>query len=171
MTKRTIAPESQYRIALRCADLLKDPKIPDRDKEIAREFAIYQRGAYEIAGLQKITGKRGFLSEDMISIEIRRLFGDLIEYQPRYPNQKHRHTADERRLLRKAKERLMKANPFCAICGSPEGLALDHIVPVTAGGGNDNGNLQLLCAVCHRKKTIQEGEALGFLKSQRRNKP
>ena len=168
MSKRTLSPESQYRIALRCAEILKNPKIPVRDKEIAKEFAVYQKGAFDIAKEEKIIGKRGFLSEDMIHNEIRRMFGDLIEYQSKYPNQKQRHNADERRLLRKEKARLLRENSCCAICGRTEDLELDHVIPVTAGGGNDKGNLQLLCFACHRKKTLQEGKELGFLKTVRR---
>ena len=33
---------------------------------------------------------------------------------------------------------------------------IDHIIPLAAGGTNDNKNLQLLCVDCHKDKTIQE---------------
>jgi 5-methylcytosine-specific restriction endonuclease McrA len=33
---------------------------------------------------------------------------------------------------------------------------IDHIIPLAAGGSNENTNLQLLCIDCHKDKTIQE---------------
>ena len=37
-------------------------------------------------------------------------------------------------------------------CRSQERLELDHITPVSKGGGNTARNLQLLCERCNRKK-------------------
>lgn len=45
----------------------------------------------------------------------------------------------------------------CACCGSSDGdLAIDHIKPVSRGGGNDPDNLQLLCTSCNSKKGKDE---------------
>ena len=33
---------------------------------------------------------------------------------------------------------------------------IDHIIPLAAGGSNENTNLQLLCIDCHKDKIIQE---------------
>lgn len=40
----------------------------------------------------------------------------------------------------------------CRWCGETEGLALDHILPVAAGGTDDPDNLQLLCGSCNSSK-------------------
>ena len=57
----------------------------------------------------------------------------------------------------------------CAACGRfvehPGGYQLDHITPLSAGGSNDDLNLQLLCwwmddgeaKGCHVEKTAQDG--------------
>ncbi len=41
---------------------------------------------------------------------------------------------------------------ICAICSSKERLEVDHITPVSRGGGNERGNLQPLCFICNRRK-------------------
>lgn len=33
---------------------------------------------------------------------------------------------------------------------------VDHVVPLADGGTNEDGNLQLLCVECHRRKTTRE---------------
>lgn len=35
-------------------------------------------------------------------------------------------------------------------------LHLDHVVALVDGGSNTDGNLQLLCDFCHKKKTASE---------------
>lgn len=40
----------------------------------------------------------------------------------------------------------------CVRCGSQDDLTVDHITPVSAGGGNDLSNLQTLCRPCNSKK-------------------
>ena len=37
----------------------------------------------------------------------------------------------------------------CVRCGSTDRLQVHHRVPVAEGGGNDLGNLELLCHRCH----------------------
>jgi 5-methylcytosine-specific restriction protein A len=53
-------------------------------------------------------------------------------------------------------------HPLCVQC-EREGRTtlaheLDHIVPLWAGGGDSDANLQGLCAECHRTKTAREAE-------------
>jgi HNH endonuclease. len=38
---------------------------------------------------------------------------------------------------------------------------VDHIIPKSQGGTDDDGNLQSLCAACHRAKTAREGRGRG----------
>lgn len=40
----------------------------------------------------------------------------------------------------------------CRGCGAIDNLTLDHILPKSEGGTNDDSNLQTLCAPCNRKK-------------------
>lgn len=43
-------------------------------------------------------------------------------------------------------------NYTCCSCGSLEQLTVDHIVPVSKGGGDEMGNLQTLCRPCNSRK-------------------
>lgn len=40
----------------------------------------------------------------------------------------------------------------CQECGANRRLSLDHIIPVSAGGTNDNDNLRILCLDCNSSK-------------------
>lgn len=60
---------------------------------------------------------------------------------------------DRRRLIR-------RRGPHCEKCGwtdpTGETLEADHIVPIYKGGADDISNKQLLCADCHKDKTVAE---------------
>ena len=43
----------------------------------------------------------------------------------------------------------------CRSCGRL-GIVVDHIVPLWAGGSDDESNKQLLCDACHNSKTKRE---------------
>lgn len=40
----------------------------------------------------------------------------------------------------------------CRYCGTPERLTIDHIIPIVAGGSNQESNLQTLCEPCNWEK-------------------
>lgn len=40
----------------------------------------------------------------------------------------------------------------CVFCGATEDLTLDHILPISKGGGNELSNLQTLCRSCNSRK-------------------
>ena len=40
----------------------------------------------------------------------------------------------------------------CVTCSAERFLTIDHIVPVSKGGTDDEGNLQTLCSICNSKK-------------------
>jgi 5-methylcytosine-specific restriction protein A len=46
-------------------------------------------------------------------------------------------------------EHLRQGEPF-------PGNHVDHINPKAKGGGDEDSNLQTLCAACHKRKTIEE---------------
>ncbi len=54
--------------------------------------------------------------------------------------------------------KLLKEHPYCTLCGSRPGkereveLDIDHIVPASKGGTDEESNLQVLCAQCNRAK-------------------
>lgn len=43
--------------------------------------------------------------------------------------------------------------PGCAACGSQSNPEVDHIVPMSRGGSDELGNLQILCRSCNRRKS------------------
>lgn len=49
-------------------------------------------------------------------------------------------------------ESLNKHDNACAICGSKENLAIDHIYPVSKNGVNTPENIQPLCKSCNSRK-------------------
>ncbi len=61
------------------------------------------------------------------------------------------------RPLQTLRRRLLSAQPLCVACQRAGRLTvaseLDHIVALVNGGGNEEENLQSLCAPCHVDKT------------------
>lgn len=48
----------------------------------------------------------------------------------------------------------------CVLCGAPLALRtarIDHVVPISAGGGGEDANLRTLCLPCHRRVTPRGG--------------
>ena len=42
--------------------------------------------------------------------------------------------------------------PTCELCGSTKNLVIDHITPLSQGGGNQADNLRTLCQSCNVKE-------------------
>lgn len=51
---------------------------------------------------------------------------------------------------------------LCATCAQAKPLTIDHIVPVSKGGTNDLGNLQLLCRPCNTSKMTKIFSGIGY---------
>lgn len=51
------------------------------------------------------------------------------------------------------RERILKKyNYKCVNCNATEKLEIDHIIPVSRGGREDEDNMQVLCKKCNLKK-------------------
>lgn len=60
------------------------------------------------------------------------------------------------------RDRVLAAAKFkCAHCGCSDSLCIDHIVPVSAGGINEQSNLQALCVSCNSRKAAGERRGAG----------
>ena len=54
----------------------------------------------------------------------------------------------------KVKRAHLRREPGCRVCGSTDGVQVDHIIEVTDGGAlYDDENCQTLCQAHHREKT------------------
>jgi hypothetical protein len=47
---------------------------------------------------------------------------------------------------------LVRDGARCRRCRSASNLEIDHLVPISKGGGSDESNLQVLCRRCNRRK-------------------
>ena len=51
------------------------------------------------------------------------------------------------------REKILKKYDYqCVQCGAVERLEVDHIIPLSIGGRDDEDNLQILCRTCNAKK-------------------
>lgn len=50
----------------------------------------------------------------------------------------------------------------CAYCGASRELQIDHLLPVSRGGGDEIQNLTLACVDCNKKKGTQTAAEFGF---------
>lgn len=64
----------------------------------------------------------------------------------------YRYGSDRDYISRYIRRDVLKIG-FCAVCGSDKNLEVDHIFPISKGGGSDRENLQTLCRRCNRFKS------------------
>lgn len=67
-------------------------------------------------------------------------------------------TDRRRRSMASERKRMLNADPYCKQCGIKVGkdAQVDHIVGLSEGGGHEESNLQLLCPICHSRKTAAQ---------------
>src|SRR5688572_27372438 len=66
---------------------------------------------------------------------------------------------DNRLRGRRGKERRkrwLEANPLCVHCCQAIATIVDHVIPLSKGGTDDESNLQSLCAECDKAKTAAD---------------
>ena len=52
---------------------------------------------------------------------------------------------------------LAESNGCCVLCGVPQDITIDHIIPVTKGGKHTANNVQPLCRKCNSSKGAKCG--------------
>ena len=55
----------------------------------------------------------------------------------------------------KRRAEYINKHPYCVRCGKPT-TDVDHKMPRSRGGSDDDSNLQSLCGYCHKQKTARE---------------
>jgi 5-methylcytosine-specific restriction endonuclease McrA len=63
------------------------------------------------------------------------------------------------RKLQAIRNRVLRENPLCEVCGKRAAIEVDHIKPLYKGGDDDpydDGNRQALCEQCHTEKTKRD---------------
>ena len=81
------------------------------------------------------------------------------EKRAAYENARRAKRASNQSYLITDKFLLHLYNSNCVFCGKSETITADHIIPVSRGGSDSEGNLQPLCKSCNsskKDKTIME---------------
>lgn len=78
------------------------------------------------------------------------------QYRSRSTGPRSRGVSDKlrRRVLRRDGHACLIGGPGCEV----EATQVDHITPVSEGGGDDLSNLQSACDHCHEVKTQEEAQ-------------
>jgi len=65
---------------------------------------------------------------------------------------------------------LRRDQSTCYVCGGGA-THVDHVIPASRGGSDDDSNLRAMCARCHAHKSGQEGNALRPKRASRKRAP
>ena len=134
------------------------------EEQVEEAIRMYQSGL----SLAKCAEPFGVSRQSMHDLLKRRIeLRDRIEALPRLTDEERSKVQEKRnrasRRYRSKAARITAAqikavkdrDKACVKCGA-EGVDIDHITPVSAGGQTEMGNLQLLCKPCHIEKTRQD---------------
>ena len=58
----------------------------------------------------------------------------------------------------------------CYVCGRHGATHVDHVVPASRGGSDDDANLRAICGECHGRKTAAEANAANPMAKPRKRK-
>lgn len=64
----------------------------------------------------------------------------------------NRRSSGERLTVKEVEAVLNYYGNQCLACGSAGSLTIDHVIPLSKGGPNELGNLQVLCGRCNSSK-------------------
>ena len=53
---------------------------------------------------------------------------------------------------RQLRRRILARNPTCTICRQAPAVEVDHIIPRSQGGTDDESNLRATCRLCNRSR-------------------
>lgn len=66
---------------------------------------------------------------------------------------------------------LSRDGGICYLCGQPGAGEVDHLIPASRGGNDDDSNLAAVHKRCHRFKTSREANAVNPLARSRKRQP
>jgi 5-methylcytosine-specific restriction protein A len=69
--------------------------------------------------------------------------------------ERERHQGVRGGKWRNTRRRILRRDGYrCVMCGSPDNLSVDHIIPRVVRVDNRDHNLRTLCQSCHDKVTV-----------------
>ena len=75
------------------------------------------------------------------------------EAEAHLASQERKNEAERSSISRRVRTQVFERDAYrCVVCGSYKSLEIDHIHPVSRGGGNAVRNLQTLCGKCNAQK-------------------
>ena len=118
------------------------------------------KGIAETVGVDRRTIYRWLKKGEKARIgKYANFYSDWLEATEQYKLIKpNKGTYNKRRVISGTTRQnvLMRDNYTCQICGATvkngAKLEIDHIIPQSKGGTNDESNLQVLCQQCNREK-------------------
>jgi 5-methylcytosine-specific restriction protein A len=75
------------------------------------------------------------------------------------PKRDRGRAAQKRNFAIKLRDKWTCQNPECGVITTE--LEIDHIVPLSEGGSDEDSNKQSLCITCHRAKSAVERSKVG----------
>src|SRR2546425_8437248 len=73
------------------------------------------------------------------------------------------------RISRRLRDRIFdRDRHVCVYCGSPDNLSVDHILPKSLGGGDEEENLVTSCSLCNSMKGAKSAARIIETWAQRR---
>ncbi len=77
----------------------------------------------------------------------------IYNYRESYRNAKSRLRMYANLFNRDMRKKLLNEHSSCVVCNTREKLTIDHILPITKGGKNEENNIQVLCMKCNILKS------------------
>ena len=123
-----------------------EKQLADKDEQIKAQSDEIKSQREDIRLLERLVAERcAELKEEV----------KLLRKRKQPPARVHR-TEPQRRMIAK-RQNWICAGKECTLEGQElQEYDIDHIIPLSLGGGEEDDNLQALCPACHRKKTDQE---------------